>query len=396
MFQIILYIIVRIQHLLCDFWHKGNLCIIALTIFFFPSLFSKNPSSKVEVLEGLTRANSYFMKKWPDPGKSIIAKNKILPSNIWTRAVYFEGLMSFYKINPQKSYFDYALKWGEAHNWSLRGGIETTNADNQCCGQTYIQLYQIVKRPEMIKDIKASIDLMKISDKKDYWTWIDAMQMSMPLFAQLAVLYNDDNYYEKMYEMYMYSKTVLGGSGLYNPNDNLWWRDKDFIHPYLDYNEKNCYWSRGNGWMTAALVRILDIMSKQAPHRDEYEKTLKEMLGALIPLQRPDGYWNVNLKDPTNFGGKELTGTALFIYGMAWGVNNGILDKNIYLPVIYKAWDSMMKNSLHANGFLGYVQGTGKQPSDSQPVGYNTKPDFEDYGLGCFLLAGTEVYKLSK
>jgi len=42
------------------------------------------------------------------------------------------------------------------------------------------------------------------------------------------------------------------------------------------------------------------------------------------------------------------------------------------------------------------VQETGKKPKDGQPVTYDKVPDFEDYGLGCFLLAGTEVYKLKK
>jgi hypothetical protein len=43
---------------------------------------------------------------------------------------------------------------------------------------------------------------------------------------------------------------------------------------------------------------------------------------------------------------------------------------------------------------LGFVQGTGKEPKDGQPVSYDHLPDFEDYGLGCFLLAGSEVYKM--
>jgi unsaturated rhamnogalacturonyl hydrolase len=53
-----------------------------------------------------------------------------------------------------------------------------------------------------------------------------------------------------------------------------------------------------------------------------------------------------------------------------------------------------VKASVHPDGSLGYVQGTGKEPKDSQPVSYDNKPDFEDFGLGCFLLAGSEVYKL--
>ena len=114
----------------------------------------------------------------------------------------------------------------------------------------------------------------------------------------------------------------------------------------------------------------------------------------MIPIQRTDGFWNVSLHDPTNFGGKETSGTALFTYGFAWGINNGVLDKKKYLPIIVKAWDAMIKESVHPNGKLGFVQGTGKEPKDGQPVSYDSTPDFEDYGLGCFLLAGTEIYKM--
>lgn len=357
------------------------------------SVAQKTPSKK-EVLKSLVLTNAYFMNKWPDAGKSIIT-NRERPSNIWTRAVYYEGLMSLYQLKADKAYYDYAVQWGEKHKWGLRDGITTRNADNQACGQTYIDLYHIDKKPERIKDIKASMDLMMKSGKIDDWTWIDALQMGMPVFAQLGVLYKDNAYYEYMYKMYMHSKNVEGG-GLYNAKHGLWWRDKDFVPPYKEPNGKDCYWSRGNGWVVAALVRVLEIMPKDAPHRDEYLKTYHEMIKALVPIQRTDGFWNVSLHDPTNFGGKETSGTALFVYGMAWGVNHGLLDQKVYQPIIVKAWNAMTKDAVHKNGFLGYVQGTGKEPKDGQPVSYTNVPDFEDYGLGCFLLAGTEVYKMKK
>jgi rhamnogalacturonyl hydrolase YesR len=119
------------------------------------------------------------------------------------------------------------------------------------------------------------------------------------------------------------------------------------------------------------------------------------MFTALAKVQREDGFWNVSLYDPGNFGGKELTGTAMFTYSMAWCINNGLISRKEYLPVVNKAWNGMVTEALHPNGFLGYVQGTGKQPSDSQPVGYDTVPNFEDFGLGCFLLAGSEMYKIN-
>ena len=103
---------------------------------------------------------------------------------------------------------------------------------------------------------------------------------------------------------------------------------------------------------------------------------------------------NVSLNDPHHFGGKEISGTSLFIYGFAWGINNDIIDKKKYKFSIAKAWNAMCKEAVHKDGKLGYVQGTGKEQKDGQPVTYIRTPDFEDYGLGCLLLSGTEIYKM--
>jgi unsaturated rhamnogalacturonyl hydrolase len=360
------------------------------------NLSAQQLPAKSKVMADMALANSYFMQKWPDAGAKVTVKGITRESTLWTRAVYYEGLMAMYKLDPKKDYYDYAVDWGEKHNWEPRDRKITRNADNQCAAQTYIDLYNIDKKPERIKRMQECIDLMVNSDKIDDWNWVDALQMAMPVFAQFGVMYNDNKYYEKMYQIYNYSKTVHGGKGLYNTTDHLWWRDKDFVPPYKEPNGADCYWSRGNGWVVAALLRVLEIMPKNAPHRQEYLTVYKEMMEALLPLQREDGYWNVSLKDPSHFGGKELSGTALFTYGMAWGINNGILKKKTYLPVLTKAWNAMSTECLHKDGMLGYVQGTGKEPKDGQPVGYDNVPDFEDYGLGCYLLASSEVYKLTK
>lgn len=361
------------------------------------SLQGQSIPDKKQVLKSMRSTNAYFMDKWPDPGKSIIT-NRERPSNIWTRAVYYEGLMALYNLDPNRKnkskYYDYAVEWGEKHKWGLRDGVTTRNADNQACGQTYIDVYLIDRKPERIENIRQSIDLMVTSDNIDDWNWIDALQMAMPVFTRLGVLYNDKKYFDKMHELYSFSKHKHGGKGLWNPEDKLWWRDKEFVPPYKEPNGEDCYWSRGNGWVVAALVRTLEILPKSDPHFDEYMQDYKDMVKALLPIQRSDGFWNVSLHDPNHFGGRETSGTSLFVYGMAWGVNNGILRRDEYLPAVLRAWNAMEKEAVHSNGFLGYVQGTGKEPKDGQPVSYSSKPNFEDYGLGCFLLAASEVYKL--
>ncbi|WP_240925082.1 glycoside hydrolase family 88 protein [Maribellus sediminis] len=368
---------------------KLNFLICCMLALSFLSVAQQLPS-KQEVIDKMVLTNAYLMKKWPDPGVNVIT-NRERPSNLWTRGVYYEGLIALYSIKPDKAYLQYAMDWGQAHKWGLRNGNQTRHADNQCAGQTYLAIYQIDPKPEIIKDIQTSVDGMLATDKIDDWNWIDALQMAMPVFAKLAVITGDKKYSERMYEMYMDTKVT---QGLYNKKDGLWWRDADFLPPYKEPNGEDCYWSRGNGWVVAALVRVMDILPEDDPHQKEYLKTYKEMMKALLPLQREDGFWNVSLHDPGHFGGKETTGTALFIYGMAWGVNRGILKSKTYLPAITKGWNALANEAVHDNGYLGYVQGTGKEPKDGQPVTYTSKPDFEDYGLGCFLLAGSEVYKL--
>jgi unsaturated rhamnogalacturonyl hydrolase len=361
-------------------------------VFYTTGSAQKLPK-KQQTLAAMTRANAYFMAKWTDTGKEIVTE-KARPSNIWTRAVYYEGLMALYTIDAKKIYYDYAVSWGNSHKWGLRSGISTRNADNQCCGQTYIDLYLIDPQPERIHDIKASMDSLVLTEKKDDWSWVDALQMAMPVFARLGVLYKDNRYYEKMFQMYDFAKNQHGDKGLYDNTEGLWWRDKDFDPPYKTPSGKNCYWSRGNGWVYAALVRVLDVMPKNAPHREEYLKTYLEMTHSLLNLQRPDGFWNVSLTDSTDYGGKELTGTALFTYGLAWGIRNNILDKKKTGPSVSRAWNALLADCVHPDGQLGYVQSTGKEPKDGQPVRFDTVPNFEDFGLGCFLLAGSEIYKL--
>lgn len=372
---------------------KRNFVLILFFALTYASIAQiPSPANQQKTLKTLIKVNDYFMKKYADY-RTPSFYHKIRPSHIWTRAVYYEGLMALYSIYPHEDYYNYAYNWADFHEWGLRDGTTTRNADNQCCGQVYIDLYNLSPSPEKIRKIKANIDMIVNTPQINDWTWIDAIQMGMPIYAKLGKLTGDDKYYNKMWQMYSYTRNQHD-QGLFNTNDGLWWRDEDFNPPYKEPNGKNCYWSRGNGWAYAALVRVLNEIPINEVHRPDYINDFLSMSKALKKCQREDGYWNVSLHDNSNYGGKEASGTSLFIYGMAWGMNNGILDKKEYLPVVMKAWSALMKYSVRPNGSLGYMQGTGKEPKDNQPVTYEKDSNMEDFGFGCFLLAGSEVYKL--
>jgi rhamnogalacturonyl hydrolase YesR len=349
--------------------------------------------SRASVIEVLDRVNRQFAEKWPDPAMILPGSR---PSNIWTRGVYYEGLLALHAVAPQASYREFAITWAEHHDWGLRA--PASNADNQCAGQTYIELYHLdgATDDQRIAAIKASIDGLVDGDTSASWTWIDAIQMSMPIFAQLGALTGEAKYLQRMHEFYLHTRDVEGG-GLYDTAKHLWWRDAEWKpEQQLTPSGKAVYWSRGNGWVFAALVRVLQRLPEADPRRPAYVQDFREMAGALLQRQREDGLWNSSLDDPEHFGGPELTGTALFVYGMAWGVRSGLLEEPLYGSAIIDAWNGMLTVSVHPNGFLGYVQSTGEDPSDGQPLDYDKQPDFEDYGVGCFLLAGSEVAQLSE
>ncbi len=366
-----------------------------ITLATFLSLaFMANAQTAQDVLETAQKANDYFMAKYDDPTKPTFVR-KIRPSSLWTRAVYYEGLMELYTIDQQPRYIDYAIRWANFHNWTPRNGVTTTDADDQCCGQTYYLLQPFTERQNPMEKVLENLDKQIASGRCDYWTWIDAIQMAMPLYAMAYKQTGDRKYIDYAMKAYRWSRNECGG-GLFNTTNGFWWRDKDYVPPYKEADGKDCYWSRGDGWVYAALVRVMDVIGKKDKYYKELKRDFVMMSKAFASCQREDGFWNVSLVSPVTYGGKEATGTSLFLYGMAWGMRNGILKEKEYRHIADKAWTALATESVHADGFLGWVQGTGKDPSAGQPVTYTSVPDFEDYGTGCFLMGATEYYKLVK
>ena len=364
------------------------------------------------VLESAQKTNNYFMMKYSDPTLPTNVK-KVRPSSLWTRAVYYEGLMALNAIDPQQRYIDYAMTWADFHKWTPRNGVNTLDADDQCCGQTYVELAALKggDQKALLANVIANLDHQMVTpnSKKQtstpkaktnvnslygWWTWIDAIQMAMPLYMQIANVTGEQKYRDHAMQMYRWTRNECGG-GLFNTKDGLWWRDADYVPPYKEKDGKDCYWSRGNGWVYAAIVRCMNQLSPKSKEYKELKKDFLLMSKGLLSCQHEDGFWHASLVSDADYPTPEMTGTALFLYGMAWGIQQGLLKAKTYRPACDKAWQALA-SCVHNDGFLGWNQGTGKEPSAGQPVTFDSVPDFEDYGTGCFLLGASEYYKLTK
>jgi len=330
------------------------------------------PSSD-SVQEAILRANDYFLA------------NDTTKTNGWARGAYHTGNMAAYQLLGVERYVAGAIAWATTNGWQpgVKGG---TNADGEVCGQTYIDLYRLDPQPIRIAAMKSAIDgrVASAAAVQDWW-WIDAFYMAAPVFARFGDLYATNSYFDKMWLMYDDMKTRLA---LFDPSLGLWYRDA-VAQTAVTKNGKKQIWGRGNGWVLAALPRVLEFMPPSHPHRGDLIAMLQTMAAALKPLQGADGMWRSSLLDPAEFPNPETSGTALFTYGMAWGIRNGYLDSADYLPVVARAWNGMITNALHTNGLVGYVQAQGRIPDAA------TYDSTSDFGVGVFVLAGTEVLRLA-
>jgi unsaturated rhamnogalacturonyl hydrolase len=99
--------------------------------------------------------------------------------------------------------------------------------------------------------------------------------------------------------------------------------------------------------------------------------------------------WRPGLLDARAYPLPEGSGSAFFVYAMAWGINHRILDRGTYLPVVRKGWQGLLAH-VYEDGRLGSIQ-----PIGAAPGAYSVTSSYV-YGVGAFLLTGSEVIELSK
>ncbi|WP_431033822.1 glycoside hydrolase family 88 protein [Streptomyces sp. P6-2-1] len=342
--------------------------------------------SRAEITDDLRRVADHWIGAHTDPG-----------DNLWANATFYSGLLALHSLTQDARYLSYARAWAERHGYGLNGGTSTRHADDHNAGQAYLDLYALEPEQAKIQAIEDSLHRMTYTDqvgKDDDWWWDDALHMAMPPFARLGVLRDDAAYHRKLHALYHHTKTAEGGPGLYVPATGLWYRDKNFLPGRIvSPSGKPVVWSRGNGWVAAAHAKTLKALPADHPDAAEYRDTLRRLITALAPLQRTDGFWNVNLADTAHFPGPESSGTSFFAYGTAYAVASGLVDRSAYLPMAARAWNGLVSTAVHPDGTLGYVQRVGDRPDSSQPVTYDTTADF---AVGGFLLAGTELASLTR
>jgi rhamnogalacturonyl hydrolase YesR len=300
----------------------------------------------------------------------------------WTFATLYVGMLAASDTLHNPLYHDTVHKIAEHYEWKL--GPRKAHADDQAIGQSYLWFYREKPEPKDIAATRAQFDeLMTEPDDpgKPVWWWCDALFMAPPVWSGLAKATHDSRYIA-----YMDHEWHVTDALLWDKDEDLFYRDNS----YFDKREKNgrkIFWSRGNGWVMGGLARVLEVLPQNDPRRPFYVNKLKVMAASVMKLQGADGLWRPGLLDADDYPYPEDSGSAFFVYSIAWGINHHILDAATYRPVVDRGWAGLVSH-IYADGRLGDIQPVGAAPGAYTPGASYV------FGTGAFLLAGSEVVKL--
>jgi unsaturated rhamnogalacturonyl hydrolase len=300
----------------------------------------------------------------------------------WTMAALYTGVMATAASTGDAKYRHAMEDMGRKLDWKL--GSRFNHADDVAVGQTYLELYLRDKAPIEITDVQQQLlRAMRIPTDPDHlvWWWCDALFMAPPAWARMYKVSGDRAFLDHMDREWW-----LTSAKLYDPDLHLYSRDASFLEK-KEANGQKLFWSRGNGWVMAGTVRVLEYMPKDYPSRPKYIAQFQDMAAKVASLQGSDGLWRPGLLDAAAYPLPEVSGSAFFTYALAWGINQKVLDRKTYLPVVEKSWGGLISHT-YEDGRLGCIQPIGAAPDSYKPTASYT------YGVGAFLLAGSEVAKL--
>lgn len=359
-----------------------NKCIVvSILLLFCMSAFSQMPQ-KAEVLEKARKTEQYFdlyYKKMPDSVKV----------NDYMAGIYNLGLHRFGALSKNTKMVQKSNSWAQNASFKIPGNEQAYKPQNMANGFVFIEMAQAKQNFGTVTDsIKIAAEALIESGEVYLWNNLEAMFQGMPVLAKLGVETNDAKYHEQMFQLFAYSKNVFG---LYSDQEFLWYRDETFRQPNRTPSGQSIFWARGNGMLAVALTEVLSVLPKDAPHYNEYLDTYLEIMIALANMQRNDGFWNASLIDQDYYSGAELTGTALIVKGIAWGLRTQNIDPTTYTPVLQKGARALMK-AVAIDGRLFYAQPNNSiEPKDGHPFTKLIKLTNLHLSHGLYLLACAEL-----
>jgi rhamnogalacturonyl hydrolase YesR len=308
----------------------------------------------------------------------------------WVQGAFYIGLAAFADRSGDADLIQAIRAHGAQQGWNL--GARPLHADDHVIGQVWLWAYRQDHDPARIAPLRTRFDailaappqadLTFIDGTEDQpcqvrWCWSDALFMGPAAWTGLSQATGDPRYAAYGDQAFWATTDYL-----FDRREGLFYRDSRYFDRRDDRGRK-VFWSRGNGWVYAGIVNILKTLPADHPSRPRYEALFRQMSDTLVTLQKSDGCWAPSLLAPEH-APPETSGTGFFVYGLAYGLNHGLLKGAKYKAAVAKGW-SALAEAVQPDGKLGWVQQIGYAPDHVEPG------DTQLYGVGAFLLAASEV-----
>lgn len=312
----------------------------------------------------------------------------------WIAGALYMGMFDWAELSGDEQYFDWLKKIFNRQYWQVEKRMY--HADDVCVCQTYIDMFHKFGEEKMILPTLARIDWVIENPSKgslniDYskpstyerWSWCDALYMAPAIYSRLYTMTGNEKYMD--FADKEFKATYFH---LFDKDECLFYRDSRYFGKE-EANGQKVFWGRGNGWVIGGLSEMLKTLpTMDVKYRPFYEELFVKLATRLAALQSPDGFWHASLLDPASYPSPETSATGFIIYGLAYGINQGYLPAEKYLPIVEKGWKALV-SAVESDGKLGWVQPVGADPRKV------TKEMTELYGVGAFLMAACEIYRIA-
>ena len=284
----------------------------------------------------------------------------------WRWAPYFMAVDEFYRETGDVKYRQWLQAWGDRNGWDpTEPPSPAWNPDSRAAIQVWEDSTELGVNANLAPSDAAMASDLNLPASQ-YW-WIDSLFMGLPLWPTWAAHPGNSAYQAKQTPFYDFLKTQgrttwrtnCTNTGLFDASEGLWWRDCMYV-PQRDSLGHKVFWSRGNGWVIAAMARTLKQLPQGSPSGPSTSRCFRPWLLASPSCRGPTA-WRTSLL------GRRCTrsprrATALFAYAMAYGIRDGLLDEATYLPAVTKAWTGLTSISLRAPASSPTAKGWEKPP----------------------------------
>lgn len=296
---------------------------------------------------------------------------------------------SFKNLTYFKKLYDAEFHYADFHQYFRMDRLDDCGA----MGAGLLDTYNYNKNEQYIRRIEQTADhIFNKQERLEDGTfirirfnkttlWADDLFMSIPFLGRMAIYSGNDAYMDDAV-----NQIINFNKRLYNSNNGL------FYHTWCkEINQYGvAYWGRANGWVAMAQAQLISLLPENHPKRQELIDYLFRQIVGASRYQSAEGLWHQLLDKTDSF--LESSSTSMFVYAIAKAVNEGWID-DMYSSIAISGWEAL-KKCISVEGEL-----------DKVSLGFNIKQDLPFYytrpieeggahGLGAFLLAGIEVYKL--